>query len=93
MDLFLFHPTKTEKQSEMKMVEMLIASGKERFLIHPLIEIFLKLKWQKIFKLYISIVFFIGAFFLALVGYSLTHYGLVFGGKPLAYGNSQSYWW
>lgn len=94
LDLFLFHPSEADQsKSEMKLIETLISMGKDRFLIHPVIEIFLKLKWQKIWRLYVISVLFFGGFFMSLVGYSLTHYGLIFGGLPLNYGEQRTNWW
>ncbi len=31
--------------SELSLITLLVSAGKERFLIHPLFEVFLKLKW------------------------------------------------
>ena len=39
--------------SEIRLVETLIRAGKQKFLIHPLIEIFLKEKWGIIGKIYL----------------------------------------
>ena len=51
LDLFLFDPPRGST-SEIRLVETLIRSGKQKFLIHPLIEIFLKEKWGIIGKIY-----------------------------------------
>ena len=52
LDLFLFDPPRGST-SEIRLVETLIRSGKQKFLIHPLIEIFLKEKWGIIGKIYL----------------------------------------
>ena len=46
-DFFLFSgdQTKDPASSEIGLFNALISSGKDRFLIHPIFEIFLKLKW------------------------------------------------
>ena len=82
LDLFLFCPSKFDSSSsEIKMVELLLHSGKERFLIHPLIEIFLKLKWQIIWKLYLVSVLFFAAFFISLSGFAISNYGKLLGSQ------------
>ena len=57
----------------MPLVEMLITGQKEKFLIHPVIEIFLKLKWAKTWKLYSFLVFLTTLFYVFLCGFALTH--------------------
>lgn len=45
-DFVLFnHCLDSSGSSELTIIDTLIASGKERFLIHPIFEVFLKLKW------------------------------------------------
>ena len=46
-DFFLFKPGQKD-DSEMEIFSTLIAAKKERFLLHPLFDAFMKLKWQKI---------------------------------------------
>ena len=73
MDLFLFAPRCPMKStSEMPLIEMLVTGRKEKFLIHPIIEIFLKLKWKKTWKLYTFLVSIITIFYVFLCGFALT---------------------
>ena len=58
--------------SEMPLIEMLVTGRKEKFLIHPIIEIFLKLKWKKTWKLYTFLVSIITIFYVFLCGFALT---------------------
>lgn len=45
-DFFLFDPMDENVfASEMSFINLMVMAGKERFLIHPIFEIFLKLKW------------------------------------------------
>ena len=45
-DFFLFEPRNDDPfANEMSLLATLVCLGKERFLIHPLFEVFLKLKW------------------------------------------------
>lgn len=66
------------------MIGILVECGKEKFLIHPLIEIFLKLKWNKTWFLYTICMVFFAAFFVALAGYALAHYGSIYSNISLA---------
>ena len=79
LDLFLFNPNSRSRcSSELNVIDILIQSGKEKFLIHPLIEIFMKLKWQKTWFLFFIYMIIFGLFFFTLAGYSLAHYGLLY---------------
>ena len=92
LDLFLFCPSKFDSSpSEIKMVELLLQSGKERFLIHPLVEIFLKLKWQIIWKLYLVSVLFFATFFASLSGFAITNYGVLWGSQ--SNNRTRDTWW
>ena len=71
----------------------MFASGKEKFFIHPLIEIFMKLKWKKTWFLYWIYLVLLGSFFLALTGYSIIHYGSLYKGYRFDYGDERSGWW
>ena len=94
LDLFLFDPNSPCRcASEMKMVDLLIASGKQKFLIHPLIEIFVKLKWQKTWQLYFLYLFVFASFFFVLAGYAITHYGTFYKRDHSGYGYPQTGWW
>ena len=57
------------------MVKILFQSGKEKFLIHPLVEIFMKMKWKKTWFLYWIYLILFATFFFALTAYSLAHFG------------------
>jgi hypothetical protein len=57
---------------ELTLVETLITCRKERFLVHPLFETFLKLKWYRTCKFYIVILLLFGLFNVTLLGYALT---------------------
>ena len=59
--------------SELPLIEMLVTGRKEKYLIHPVIEIFLKLKWKKTWKLYTFLVSIITIFYIFLCGFALTY--------------------
>ena len=74
LDLFLFAPRCPMKStSELPLIEMLVTGRKEKYLIHPVIEIFLKLKWKKTWKLYTFLVSIITIFYIFLCGFALTY--------------------
>ena len=58
--------------SEMPLINMLISGNKEKFLIHPVIETFLKLKWKKTWKLYAFLVAVYSVFHVFLGGFALS---------------------
>ena len=95
MDTFLFNPNSSSRcASELKVIESLMQCGKEKFLIHPLIEVFMKLKWHKTWFLYMIYMVLFGVFFITLTGYTLTHYGTIFEDvDPPKYGTDRSNWW
>lgn len=82
-DFFLFYTPEPDDNSnlehygELTLVEILIKSRKERFLTHPIVETFLKLKWYKTWKMYMTILFLYALFVVSVLGYSLTHFGNV----------------
>ena len=47
LDFFLFDPDNDDDPfaNEMPLVTTLVALGKERFLLHPIFVVFLKIKW------------------------------------------------
>ena len=59
--------------SEMSLINMVITGKKEKFLIHPVIEIFLKLKWKRTWKLYAFLVAVFSIFHVFLGGFALSH--------------------
>ena len=80
-------------QNEVTVVEMLISSGKQRFLIHPLIELFLKEKWRIIGKLYFIYVLLFALFYLSLAGFSVTNYGMLWDDGTKASNFKKDFWW
>lgn len=84
-DFFLFQgpePSEAAKRSsaefgELTILEIISTCGKERYLVHPLIETFLKLKWYKTSGLYLAIVALFAIFLVSLLGYCLTRFGSV----------------
>jgi hypothetical protein len=54
---------------------------KERFLIHPIFEIFLKLKWYKTWGFYLVFLSIFALFMIAIGGFSLAHFGKLYGGQ------------
>ena len=80
--------------SELQVIEELLASRKERLLIHPLIQMFLRLKWQRTWFLYILYVFVFKIFFIVLIGYSITHYGRLYEDDPWPASKvTRDVWW
>ena len=78
LDFFLFNPNCPLRcSSELNMIKILFESGKEKFLIHPLVEIFMKMKWKKTWFLYWMYLVVFTLFFFALSAYSLAHYGVL----------------
>ena len=67
--------------TELNIINTLVASGKERFLIHPIFEIFLKLKWFKGWTYYLVYIALYFMFLAALVGYTLAHFGNLYDGQ------------
>ena len=69
-DFFLFR-TESSVTCELSTIDLVIATGKNKLIEHPLFETFIRLKWLKIWKLY-SITFLLMTIHMtALVGYSL----------------------
>ena len=105
LDFFLFNPNCPLRcSSELNMIKILFESGKEKFLIHPLVEIFMKLKWKKTWFLYWMYLVVFTLFFFALSAYSLAHYGVMIhrpSNRTLSlqeensfnYGTERSVWW
>ena len=84
LDFFLFDPCCAKKcTSELQFIETILGTRKEKFLIHPIVQIFLKLKWQKTWPLYAIYVAFFKFFFISLAGYSLSWYGILSGGENM----------
>ena len=92
--------------SELAMVKTLVQSGKEKFIIHPLVEIFMKMKWKKTWFLYWIYLTLFSLFFFALTAYSLAHYGALTAysvpsingsmmetGYKFDYGDQKTGWW
>ena len=75
------------------MVKIMFASGKEKFLIHPLIEIFMKMKWKKTWFHYWIYLAMLALFFFALSAYSVVHYGSIYKGYSFDYGSQRTGWW
>ena len=74
LDMFLFAPRcAMNSTSEMALVEILLMGRKEKFLLHPLIETFIKLKWRRTWKLYTFLVLILLLFYVFLCGYALSH--------------------
>jgi hypothetical protein len=69
-DFFLFCPENTET-SEVATIDLVIATGKNKLIEHPLFETFIRLKWLKIRKLYTMTFLLLAIHMIALVGYSL----------------------
>ncbi len=100
-DFFLFYPPKgsllhqtdpMQEVGELALMETLIAARKERFLTHPVFETFLKLKWYRTWKLYISILVLYAMFLVSLLGYALTHFGRVLE-RPLDPKEVDAWWY
>ena len=74
LDLFLFAPRcAMNSTSEMPLVEMLLMGRKEKFLLHPVIETFIKLKWRRTWKFYTLLVSILLTFYIFLCGFALSH--------------------
>ena len=74
LDLFLFEPGK-DSSNEIMLIETIIRLGKAKFLTHPVVEIFLKEKWEIIGKIYYIAVFLFASFCISLGGFAFTNYG------------------
>ncbi|TRY72083.1 hypothetical protein TCAL_00198 [Tigriopus californicus] len=100
-DFFLFFPPysaeidlkdQPENLGELVLLETLIGNHKERFLTHPLIETFLKLKWYRTWRLYLAIIILFGVFTITVLGFSLAHFGNVTE-EPWILGERNIWWW
>lgn len=99
--MFIFsslkHGNKDEvMQSELNLIGQLVMFGKARFLAHPLISVFLKLKWDTIKTFHIMYVLLFGLFFLSLTAYSLQEFGQIFGNEDKntpGQGYAKVVWW
>ena len=80
-DFFLFNP-ETKCKSELKVFETIINYGKERFLIHPVFEVFLEIKWYRTWLFYGMYVLAYMMFLMGLAGYALFHLGNIYDGGP-----------
>ena len=84
-DFFLFMPSQTYQNgagTEMKFIDDLISYGKEKYLIHPLIEVFLKMKWFKSKWFYLLFILLNASFLVALSGFAIAHLGTLYKGAP-----------
>ena len=77
-DFFLFE-TDPWQESEMDIFATIIGKGKERILLHPLFDAFLKLKWKKNCGLFYLYVAWILLFQVVLVSYSLEKFSFLNG--------------
>ena len=103
LDFFLFDPCSINRsQTETSFLNVLLASKKDIFLLHPTIQIFMRLKWQKTWLFYTLYILLFASFFFVLAGYSLTHYGVFYTERhgnitlnngSLHHGNTRSGWW
>ena len=106
LDFFLFNPNSPSRcASELAMVKILLQSGKEKFIIHPVVEIFMKMKWRKTWFLFWIYLFLFASFFFALTAFSLAHYGALTAyavpslkdslqkGYQFDYGSERTCWW
>ena len=91
-DFFLFNP-RDDNESELSVINTLKACGKERFLVHPLFEIFLKLKWYKIWLAYLLYALVEFVFMISMTGYTLAHFGRVFEGQENWVYGEFNVWW
>ena len=73
--------------SEMSLIEMIVTGKKEKFLIHPVIEIFVKLKWKRTWKLYAFLVSLFLIFYVFLGGFALSY------GTREENGGEKDVWW
>ena len=85
-DFFMLYPTTEEGGSgaaeersptnsgELRLLETLIESRKERFLTHPVFETFLKLKWYRTRLIYFFIVLLFAVFVAASIAYAIVHF-------------------
>ena len=96
-DFFLFMPSQineeTKSGTEMKFIDDLITYGKEKYLIHPLIEVFLKLKWFKSKWFYLFFILLNAIFLVALSGFAIAHLGNLYKGVPRFEPHERSGWW
>ena len=76
-DFFLFCPENSHT-SEVATIDLVIATGKNKLIEHPLFETFIRLKWLKIWRLYTISFLFLVVHMIALVGYSLLCYSPTF---------------
>ena len=78
-DFFLFCPPTEHGKScdtgELTLPQILISHGKGYFLLHPLFETFIKLKWFRTRKLFVFYILFLLLYVVSVLGYALTHYG------------------
>ena len=106
LDFFLFNPNSPSRcASELAMVKILLQSGKEKFIIHPVVETFMKMKWRKTWFLFWIYLFLFSSFFFALTAFSLAHYGALTAyavpslndslqkGYQFDYGSQRTCWW
>ena len=106
LDFFLFNPNSPSRcASELAVVKILLQSGKEKFIIHPVVETFMKMKWRKTWFLFWIYLFLFASFFFALTAFSLAHYGALTAyavpslndslqkGYQFDYGSERTCWW
>ena len=79
LDFFLFCP-EGSNGNEVATIDLVIATGKNKLIQHPIFETFIRLKWSKVWKLY-TMTFMLLAFHLVvLIGYSLANFSHTFDG-------------
>ena len=86
IDFFLFTTIGHSSESELTILRILFAAGKYKLLDHPLFEIFIMLKWEKVWKFYSLVLFFLLLHIMAILGFSLVNFSNIL---PLEYGEEQ----
>ena len=77
IDFFLFNTFDECCESELMIVNILFAAGKYKLLDHPLFEIFILLKWAKVWRFFSLILFVLFLHMLAILGFSLVNFSNV----------------
>ncbi|TRY79609.1 hypothetical protein TCAL_11674 [Tigriopus californicus] len=95
IDMFLFNMSKDKcgRSDELNIIENLIAMGKERFLIHPLFELFLKMKWYKTWFYYLVYILLHLIFLVSLCGFTLAHFGKLVEDMENYNYRERNFWW
>ena len=91
LDLFLFKSSDNLWESELSIANLLFFGGTNRLLEHPLIEIFIQMKWMKVRRFFNLGILFHSLYMLLVLGFTLVNFSNIL--EEVTMVHQQEYWW